>query len=100
MSLNCLSGVDKKRAHRLEELNEVGKEIHFSSDLCDGLFLIRKPCHHIGGIYTHEFGIYHSKSGELIFFHRCDHCLYSVRINSDYYYRAKQICDSGGNYID
>ncbi|MDD4290326.1 MAG: hypothetical protein PHH83_03585 [Patescibacteria group bacterium] len=95
-----LSEFEKEKAYKLEEIKEVEEEIHFSSDLCDGLFLMRKPCHHIGGTCIHEFGIYHSKSGELIFFHRCDHCLYSVRINQEYYHRARQIYDSGGDYID
>lgn len=95
-----LDKFELERAYNLEILDNIGKEIHFSSNLVDGSFLLRKVCHHMGGECTHEFGIYHSKSGERIYFHRCDKCMYSVRISEEYYRRAENIHNSGGYYID
>ncbi len=95
-----LSEEEKRRQYRLEILADVGKEIHFSNEFVDGTFLLRKSCNHSGGICFHEFGIYHSRCGGKIYFHRCDHCTYSVRITEEYYNRAKQIYDAGGDYID
>ncbi len=100
MSIDLLCGEDKRRALKMEELAEIGKEIHFYADLSDGKFLLRKKCNHMGGVYTHEFGIYHSFSGQMIYFHRCDNCTYAVRISEQDYRRAKQIHDEGGQHID
>ncbi len=98
--MEFLSQEEKIRQYGLEVLADIGKEIHFSAGLCDGTFLLLKPCHHRGGNFTHEFGIYHSRCDGNIYFHRCDHCTYSVRITESDYNRAKQIHDMGGTYID
>jgi len=71
--------------------------------LCDEKtrFLLRKKCNHRGGVFTHEFGIYRSLSGENIYFHRCDNCMNAIRISEQNYWKAKETHNQGGvEYID
>lgn len=95
-----LDKFELEKAYHLEILSEFGEEIHFSSNLVDNTFLLKKRCDHMGGVCTHEFGIYHSSSGENIYFHRCDRCIRAIRISEEYYCRAKTIYNQGGGYID
>ena len=85
----------------MEQLAGIGEEIHFCWSLVEPkTILLRKICNHLGGVWTHEFGIYHSQSNGLIYFHRCDKCMYAVRISEEYYRRAETISEQGGYYID
>jgi hypothetical protein len=95
-----LNEFELKKARRLEELSECGDEIHFSFHLVDNTFLLKKNCIRMGGVFIHEFGIYHAFSGENIYFHRCDQCKRTIRISEEFYNRAKKISNSGGDYID
>lgn len=101
MLMSSLCTFELQRAYRLEKLDLIGKEIHFSNDLVgDNPFFLKKHCNHRGGDCLHEFNVYFSQKNGNVYFHRCDNCCYSIRITEDYYNKAKAIYDAGGTYID
>ncbi len=101
MLVLSLTEFERKRAYDLEQLDSIGKEIHFSNDLTgDNPFKLKKHCNHRGGECIHEFNVYFSQHNGNVYFHRCNNCCYFIWITEDYYKVAKGIYDAGGTYID
>jgi hypothetical protein len=99
-NFELLTDDEKQRAWCREILKEEGEEIHVIFDLCDDPILLWKKCNHKEGVWIHEFRVYHSKSGKLVFLHRCDNCMLAINISESYYRKAEEIYKAGGDYID